>query len=504
MVKVGWDAVQLNRRALLAASAAGAAGLALSACGRSDPSPTLGQAIAATEQARPHTGRTVTATLTAQPASIDLGGPVARTLAYGDALPGTLIRANVGDELAVTVKNRLNSPTSVHWHGIALRNDMDGAFPATPNIAANSDFTYRFSSPHPGTFWGHPHVGLQTDYGLYLPVIIDDPADPGRYDAEWIVLLDDWTDGIGKSPQQIYDELRGTQMPASAPGEHDMPGMSAVGRSALLAGDSGDVDYPYYLVNGRVPAAPTTFNAKPGQRIRIRLINVGAETAFRVALAGHVMTVTHTDGYPVVPTDVDALLLGMAERYDVVVTAGDGVFPLVAVPEGKKGMPGRAMLSTAAGAPPDASFQPSELNGRVGTVDIFTASPAASLGSPQSEVNLPLELTGSMEKYDWSINGKPYPDNPPVTVKQGQRATLAFTNSTMMYHPMHLHGHTFQVIKSDGSLGARKDTVIVLPNQKLNAVLVADNPGTWVVHCHHTYHLEAGMQSLLNYTGYSD
>jgi FtsP/CotA-like multicopper oxidase with cupredoxin domain len=91
-----------------------------------------------------------------------------------------------------------------------------------------------------------------------------------------------------------------------------------------------------------------------------------------------------------------------------------------------------------------------------------------------------------------------------VTVKQGQRATLAFTNSTMMYHPMHLHGHTFQVIKSDGSLGARKDTVIVLPNQKLNAVLVADNPGTWVVHCHHTYHLEAGMQSLLNYTGYSD
>lgn len=234
MVKVGWDAVQLNRRALLAASAAGAAGLALSACGRSDPSPTLGQAIAATERARPHTGRTVTATLTAQPASIDLGGPVARTLAYGDALPGTLIRANVGDELAVTVKNRLNSPTSVHWHGIALRNDMDGAFPATPNIAANSDFTYRFSSPHPGTFWGHPHVGLQTDYGLYLPVIIDDPADPGRYDAEWIVLLDDWTDGIGKSPQQIYDELRGTQMPASAPGEHDMPGMSAVGRSALL------------------------------------------------------------------------------------------------------------------------------------------------------------------------------------------------------------------------------------------------------------------------------
>lgn len=103
--------------------------------------------------------------------------------------------------------------------------------------------------------------------------------------------------------------------------------MTAVGTSSLLGGDSGDVDYPYYLINGRVPAAPTTFYAKPGQRIRIRFINVGADTAFRVALAGHAMTVTHTDGFPVVPTDVDALLLGMAERYDVIVTASDGVFP---------------------------------------------------------------------------------------------------------------------------------------------------------------------------------
>lgn len=482
---------------------AGGMGVALSACGRSNPAPTLEQAIAAAEKARPHTGRTVTATLTPQPASIDLGGPIARTLAYGDALPGPLIRATVGDELAVTVKNRLADPTSVHWHGIALRNDMDGVFPATPNIAANSEFTYRFSAPHPGTYWAHPHVGLQADYGLYLPVIIDDPAEPGRYDAEWIVVLDDWTDGIGSSPPQVYDELKATHMPAPVPGQQEMPGMTAVGTSALLGGDSGDVDYPYYLVNGRIPAAPSTFDAKPGQRIRIRIINVGADTAFRVALAGHVMTVTHTDGYPVVPTNVDALLLGMAERYDVTVTAKDGAFPLAAVPEGKKAQPGRALLRTAAGSAPEATFQPAELNGRMGTVDMFTATPATSLGSSQSDVNLAQELTGSMMKYDWGINGKPYPDSPPVTVKQGQRATMTFTNSTMMYHPMHLHGHTFQVIKPDGSPGARKDTVNVLPHQKLSAVLVADNPGTWMIHCHNAYHQEAGMMTTLNYTTYT-
>jgi multicopper oxidase len=245
------------------------------------------------------------------------------------------------------------------------------------------------------------------------------------------------------------------------------------------------------------------FDARTGQRIRIRIINAGADTTFRVALAGHVMTVTHTDGFPVTPTETDAVLVGMAERYDVVVTAGDGVFSLVAMPEGKPATPGRALLKSAGGSPPDVNFQPPELNGRIGTVETFTAPTSASLGSVQSDVNLALELTGSMMKYDWGINGKPYPDSPPVTVKQGQRATPAFTNSTMMYHPMHLHGHTFQVIKPDGTLGARKDTVIVLPNQKLNAVLIADNPGIWMLHCHHGYHLEAGMMTTLNYTAYT-
>ncbi|KAA1249346.1 multicopper oxidase family protein [Mycobacterium simiae] len=503
MTRSAWTDVHLNRRAFVAAAAASGAGLALAGCDASTGAqPTLDQAIAAAEKRRPHTGRTATATLTAAPATIDLGGPLARTLAYGDGVPGPLIRANVGDELAVNVRNRLGAPTSVHWHGIAIRNDMDGVFPATPNIAANTDFTYRFSSPHPGTYWAHPHVDLQTDYGLYLPLIIDDPAESADYDAEWVVVLDDWTDGIDRSPQQIYDELRRGPMPAQ-PEEGEMPGMSHAGRSALLGGDAGDIGYPHYLVNGRVATAPTTFAAKPGQRIRIRIINAGADTAFRVALAGHVMTVTHTDGFAVLPTDVDALLLGMAERYDVIVTAGDGVFPLVAVPEGKTAQPGRALLTTAAGVGPDPAFQPPQLNGRVGTVDMFTATPEASLGRSGSDVDLALELTGSMQAYDWSINGKPYPNSPPMEVKQGQRATLAFTNSTMMYHPMHLHGHTFQVIKPDGNLGARKDTVNVLPNQKVSAVLVADNPGDWMIHCHNGYHQEAGMMTTLKYTAFT-
>ncbi|WP_302056551.1 multicopper oxidase family protein [Mycobacterium avium] len=502
MTGLPFDLKSLNRRTFILAAIAG--GVAVSGCARSTGSAAkrMGAAIAAAEADRLHSGRTVTATLTPQPVTVDLGGVLARTLAYGDALPGPVIRANVGDQVAVTIKNRLTGPTSVHWHGIALRNDMDGVYPAAPNVSPNSDFTYRFSAPNPGTYWGHPHVGLQTDYGLYLPVIIDDPAEPGHYDAEWIVVLDDWTDGIGKGPQQIYDEFktRNTLGRDEEPSMGEMPGMATVGASALLGGDAGDLNYPYYLVNGRVPAAPTTFAAKPGQRIRVRFINAGADTAFRVALAGHVMTVTHTDGYAVLPTDVDALLIGMGERYDVIVTAGDGVFPLVALPEGKNAVGGRALLVTGAGSAPDVNFQPPELNRRVGTVNMFTATPAATLGPAKSDVTLGVELTGSMMNYDWGINGKPYPKNPPLTVNHRQRATLTFTNSTTMYHPMHLHGHTFQLIKPDGTLGARKDTLIVLPKQKVSTALVADNPGTWMIHCHNGYHQEAGMMTSLNYS----
>src|ERR1700687_3684929 len=391
-----FDRVRLNRRAFVAATVAG--GFALAGCGRStSPQPSLDAPIAAAEAARPHTGRTVTASLTAQPATIDLGGTNARTLAFGSGIPGPLIRANVGDELAVTVTNRLNHPTSVHWHGIALINVMDGAAPATPNIDAGFDFTYRFSVPRPGTYWAHPHTGLDADYGLYLPVIVDDPAEPGRYDAEWIVVLDDWTDGIGKTPQELYDDLRAKNTPAmdNMLGMSGMAGMHGVGSSALLGGDAGDISYPYYLINGRIPAAPTTFTAKPGQRIRLRIINAGSDTAFRVALAGHAMTVTHTDGYPIQPTQVDALLLGMGERYDVIVSAGDGVFPLVALAEGKNAV-ARAVLSTGAGSAPDPGFQPPELNVRLGTAHIFTATPADDLGSAKPDTTLTAELSGAM------------------------------------------------------------------------------------------------------------
>ncbi|WP_433611959.1 multicopper oxidase family protein [Prescottella agglutinans] len=506
----------VNRRAFLTATAMGLGGLALAAC--STPSTTTTSttassvdqnAVLAAEAKRPHTGRTVTGTLTPQLTDIDLGGPTVRSFAFGDSVPAPVIRANVGDELAVTVDNKMPDSTSLHWHGISLRSDMDGAAPASRDIGAGTSFTYRFSVPHPGTYWAHPHVGLQTDYGLYVPVIVDDPNESLTYDTEWIVVLDDWTDGVGRSPQQILDDLSrggmGSMSHGSMPGMN-MPGMGGmmaggVGTSGLLGGDAADVDYPYYLVNGRVPTAPTSFAAKPGQRIRIRIINAGADTAFRVALAGHRMTVTHTDGFPVVPTEVDALLIGMSERYDVIVTAQDGVFPLVAAPEGQEGKntQARALLRTGAGTVPGPDFRPGELGGRVGTVDAFGATGEVMLPQGPPEVNLTADLGGDMMSYRWTINGRTFDQMQPLTVREGQRARLTFTNMSMMWHPMHLHGHTFQVVRPDGTPGPRKDTVIVLPMQKIAVDLVADNPGNWMLHCHNGYHQESGMMTRLDY-----
>lgn len=493
----------LKRRTFLAATAV-AAGAIVSGCTRGQgavpATNSLANAIAEAEAKRPHTGRQVSLRLAPKPTVVDLGGPKAATLAYGDTLPGPLVRADVGDEVVVTVANGLTSPTSAHWHGIALRNDMDGVAPATPDIAVGAEFEYRFTAPHPGTYWAHPHVGLQADDGLYLPVIIDDPADPGDYDAEWIVVLDDWTDGVGKSPTEIFDSLKPQGPPAgdTMPGMPGMGSMSGVGTSALLGGDAGDVDYPYYLVNGRIPDAPTTFTAKPGQRIRIRIINSGADTAFRVALDGHQMSVTHTDGFPIDPVDVDALLIGMAERYDVIVTAKDGVFPLVAQPEGKNGV-ARALLSTGRASVPPTDYRPGQFDGKVGTVDLFVATAPVSFRRQPADTTITATLTGGMAKYDWGINGVPYPTGQPLMVSPGQRVNLVFANQTTMWHPMHLHGHTFQMVRPDGTPGARKDTAIILPKQTVTTTFVADNPGIWMLHCHNAYHQEGGMMTTVEY-----
>jgi FtsP/CotA-like multicopper oxidase with cupredoxin domain len=273
--------------------------------------------------------------------------------------------------------------------------------------------------------------------------------------------------------------------------------------SPLLGGDAGDVRYPTYLINGRTAASPYVFAGKAGQRVRMRILNAGSDTAFRVALAEHEMTVTHTDGRPVRPVTTSALLLGMAERYDAIVTLKDGVFPLTAYAEGKRAM-AMAVVRTAAGSMPGPLVMPNELRrvlpgyGRLRPADCDTHV------APEPDVVHRIELTGDMESYQWGLNGlvnemgdAPISPSHPrlLLVRQGQRVRITWVNTTTMYHPMHIHGHTFRVNRT----GPLKDTVNVLPHQSVSCDFNTDNPGQWMTHCHNAYHEQSGMMGIMGY-----
>jgi multicopper oxidase len=494
--------VPLTRRQVLLGGAGLVGGLALAGCSDTggDGAGVTREAVRRAEQARRKGGaRTVRARLEPRPVTLDLGGRTVHTWGYAERAPGPLLRARTGDVLRVEVVNRLPADTSVHWHGVALRNDMDGVPGQTQDpIRPGETFTYEFTVPDPGTYWYHPHVGAQLDRALYGVLLVDDPADPGRYDVDWTVVLDDWVDGTGRTPDDVLAQLiadggmGGTGGMGHDMGAH-MGGPGEAMKSPLLGG-AGDVTYPFYLANGRLPSAPETLRARPGQRLRLRLVNAGADTAFRVALGGHRLTVTHTDGFPVRRVSGESLLVGMGERYDVEVTLRDGAFPLVALAEGKTGR-ARAVVRTAAGTPPAEGALPRELARTPLTVAALRPRPDVALPPRGTDRTHPLVLGGGMMPYRWTVNGRTFDDGEALPLREGERVRLRLANRTPMFHPMHVHGHTFAV----AATGVRKDTVIVRPREVLDVDLDAGNPGRWMAHCHNIYHAETGMMVELRY-----
>ncbi|MER6405010.1 multicopper oxidase family protein [Streptomyces viridosporus] len=550
------------RRAVLGAGIAAAGSGLLAACsdGTPDrregaPGPAHSAAPQDGTRARPAKtpgpeGPTRELTLTATPGTADLGGGhTVRTWTYNDELPGREIRITAGDTLKLTLNNHLPEATTIHWHGIAVRNDMDGVPHVTQRpITTGTSFTYRFHVPDPGTYWFHPHLGLQLDSGLYAPLIVDDPREPLSYDREWVILLDDWLDGVnGATPEDVFAQLRkGKPAMGHGPGHDDDPdardererdnppshprGGIDVGQgpprghtpshqdddssaphggkdtyrvmkhavSKLLGGHAGSIDYPHYLINGRTAVDPAQFKAKPGERIRLRIINAAAETAFRVALGDHRLTVTHSDGFPVQHHEVDSLLLGMAERYDVIITVKSGVFPFTALAEGKGGS-AMAVLRAGHGATPKPSARPAELNRNVlVSAERLQPHESVALDRRKPDRQIKLTLTGGMKKFDWGIDHRPYSPDRIHRIERGERVRLIVFNGTDMWHPVHLHGHTYGLADT-GSPGARKDTSVVLPHRKLVADFDADNPGLWMLHCHNVYHSESGMMTTLGY-----
>ena len=425
---------------------------------------------------------------------IDLGGVSVRTWAYDGQVPGREIRIRKGETLRAAVSNKLPADTSIHWHGLAIVNDMDGVPPLTQApIPAGGDFTYDFVVPDAGTYWYHSHVGTQADRGLYGPLIIEDPDEKVDYDEELVLVLDDWIDGTGTNPDQVLANLRKTGMKPMAPGG---PGVSP---TTPLGGDGGDVTYPYFLVNGRVPTDPQVRDYRAGQRIRLRVINAGSDTAFRVAVPDALLNVIATDGYPVMPAQARSVILGMGERFDATFTVGSSV-PVVAVPEGKQG---HAQLNIrVAGAPTAVKVDDFVASVRKEVVlDTATLSPTPDVTLPARTPDQVIEarLSGPKPGYTWPFNGRLYdPTKDGIAVKPNQRVRMRMINESMMFHPIHLHGHTFEVVGRNGPR-ARKDTVLVPPKQTVEVDFDTDNPGKWITHCHNTYHLEGGMAGWIFY-----
>ena len=485
----------LDRRRFIALSAAAVATTACGLGGSGGRIEAQDPKVSAAEARRRRRGAAIVErTIVAKELTLDLAGRPVQTWGYQSPQGDPAIRMRAGDVLRVRLDNELPEPTSIHWHGIALRNDMDGVPGLTQrDIAPQRSFTYEFTAPAPGTYFFHPHTGLQLDRALYAPLIIDDPADAGGYDTEHLVVLDDWLDDVLGTPEEVFADLSGTM----AEMDHGSGGMATGTPSDLLGGDAGDVDHPMHLINGRPPEDRPTFDVPAGGRARLRFINAASDTAYRVSVGGHRLRVTHADGFPVIPVETDALLIGMGERYDAIVEPASGAWPLVASAEGKRGGAVAVVrTSDAAGSmPPPADLSPaSAATSVLADTDLRPAEEVRLARSDDAHI-LRVELGMARRGYEWTINGDTHPGGLRSRIREGERVRLRFRNRSPMWHPMHLHGHTFAL--RDG--GVRKDTVKVLPGESFDVDFDADNPGQWMLHCHNTYHLEAGMAAIVGY-----
>lgn len=441
---------------------------------------------------------TVERALLARPAPIEIAEPTkpVQTWAYNDTIPGPLLRAEAGSTLIVPLANDLPDVTTVHWHGLTLRNDMDGQHHlGNHSVRSESSFTYHFIVDTPGTFWYHPHVGLQLDRGLYGPLIVDDPNDPGDYDREHIVMLDDWIDGIGPTPERVFETLGG-----DAP---TVRGSRWLGRHYAdeLGGDSGSIAYPSHLINGRTPAKRMTLPSPTDAVVKLRVINAATETAYRFGVVGLPMLVTDADAFGVQPVVVDQFVIGPGERYDVRVRVTSGTWPLIAVPLGKPGH-AEALLRTLDAmmlqrATPAVGTSTAKLTGRTLLYDDLVATPQARLQFARPDTHHAITLTGRNAQYHWGLNGEPFGANGSINVRQNEHTRLTVTNTTALWHPMHLHGHTFRMGTRQDS--PRKDTVIIRPGESATFDVVCDNPGQWMLHCHNGYHMQSGMAIPFSY-----
>jgi FtsP/CotA-like multicopper oxidase with cupredoxin domain len=412
------------------------------------------------------------------------------------------IVAEAGQRFHVQLVNELDEHTLVHWHGLTPPSDQDGVPELSqPSLNAGGGYEYDFALARPGTNWMHSHVGLQEQQLLAAPLIVRDPADAARDEQEVVVLLHDFT---FRDPAAILAGLSG--------GMGDMEGMAGMDHSAMgsrsmaaMQPHLNDVEFDAYLANDRTLGDPEAVRVDAGGRVRLRIINAASSTNFWLDLGALTGDLIAVDGHAVAPLSGSRFPLAIAQRADIrlQLPAGAGAYPILAVREGDTARTGIVLVTAAATVLriPDRAQTPAraldlELERRLAAAD---GSIAATADRPLRRHVL--ELTGGMMGFTWGFNGRRLGDDTPLAVRQGERVEIRLVNRTDMSHPIHLHGHPFQVVAIDGTAlaGAVRDTVLVPVGGSVTIAFAADNPGHWAFHCHNLYHMAAGMMTSVRY-----
>ena len=433
-----------------------------------------------------------------------------------------------------------------------------------PGIKPGETFTYEFPIRQSGTYWWHSHSGLQEQAGHYGPIIIESAEPDPRYDRDYVVLLSEFTPLHPHEIMRklkVGEHYFQRQMQTATEG--DMPGemRRMWGQMRMNPRDISDVTGTAYtfLINGHGPQDDLQLTFAPGERVRLRVINGSAMTFFNVRIPGVPMTVIAADGQDVDAVQVDEFQIGVAETYDVIVTPPDGSHAIVAEAMDRSGM-GISSLTSHQGhiatAPPlreiptltmadmgmmdhsgmngmqgmdhsmrDKSLVPDDVEVGPG-VDMIAPMPMDRMDFPglgldgvghrvlrytdlkarrmnphrSIDREMEIHLTGNMERYMWSFDGKKFTavTDDPIRFGYDERVRVKLVNQTMMAHPIHLHGHFFELVNgADHMHQPLKHTVIVQPGGTATFDLTANEPGDWAFHCHLLYHMHAGMMQVV-------
>lgn len=413
--------------------------------------------------------------------------PATAVWGYQGRVPGPVIRARQGDEVAVTLVNRLEVPTTIHWHGIRIDNRMDGVAHLTQEpVQPGESFDYSFTVPDAGTFWYHPHVhgsGPQVDRGLSGILIVEEIRPPG-VDTDVILQFDDWR--LAEDGQIDADSFGSL---------HD----------AAHAGRLGNV----LTVNGK---HFESVSVQAGERLRLRVVSTCNARILQLDFARLSPWIVALDGQPVAPHRLDdgLLVIGPGQRAD-----------LIADVPGQHG--DRIPVSEVSGQAYAAMEIAIDTRG---TRTAYRGEPPPTLPDnpvpvpdrrPDRVVDLVME-GGAMRFLDraefdgqetggrelamehgmvWAMNGVAgMPETPLFSADRGEPVAIRLVNRTLWPHAMHLHGHHFVVYDSTGqAVPGLRDTVLVQPEAETVIGLVADNPGRWMLHCHMLEHQAAGMET---------